>query len=100
MCQMRCQITATVPHQLYPVEKLTRNRAEGDLGPESDRCVECDTCATVIDLPAVMTLVSTLIVVALVILVTVAAHDPYQAPRILLALWGLLVLLSLTSILS
>ena len=47
-----------------------------------------------------MTFLSTLIVLALVILVTVAAHDPYQAPRILLALWGVLVLLSLTSILS
>ena len=47
-----------------------------------------------------MTFMSTLIVVALVILVTMAAHDPYQAPRILLALWGMLVLLSLTSILS
>ena len=47
-----------------------------------------------------MTFVSTLIVVALVILVTVAAHDTHGAPRILLALWGLLVLLSLTHILS
>ena len=47
-----------------------------------------------------MTFMSTLSVVELVILVTMAAHDPYQAPRILLALWGLLVLLSLTSILS
>ena len=47
-----------------------------------------------------MTFMSTLIVVALVILVTMAAHDPYQAPAILLALWGVLVLLSLTPILS
>ena len=49
LCQMRCQITEAVPHCLHLVKKLTIYCAEGDVGSPSDRCVEPDICATIID---------------------------------------------------
>ena len=54
MCQMRCQITAAVPHCLYLAQKLTPDHAEGDVGSQSDCCLEPGFCATIIDLPILM----------------------------------------------
>jgi len=61
VCQMWCQITATVPHCLHTIKKLTRNHKEGTLGPESDCCAQHHFCATIIDLPILMDPVSFLL---------------------------------------
>ena len=51
---MRCEITAAVPHQLYPVEKFTPDTQEGDVGTSGDCCVECGISTTIIDLGHLM----------------------------------------------
>ena len=54
MCQMWCQITAAVPHSLYPVKKLTADHTAGDLGTPSDCSIERGIPTTIIDLPILM----------------------------------------------
>ena len=66
LCPMRCQITAAVPHSLYLVKKLTVNHTAGDLGSQSDCCVECGISTTIIDLGIIMDPV--IIIAALIIL--------------------------------
>ena len=51
---MRCEITEAVPHQLYPTQKLTPDRAEGDVGPESDCSIIGGISTTIIDLGHLM----------------------------------------------
>ena len=54
MCQMRCQITAAVPHCLHTTQKLTVNPAEGTLGSQSDCGIERGVPTTIIDLDLIM----------------------------------------------
>ncbi len=54
LCQMWCQITAAVPHCLYPVEKLTPDTKEGDVGSQIDRSIIGGISTTIIDLPIIM----------------------------------------------
>ena len=46
---MRCQITATVPHSLYLVKKLTVNHTAGDLGTQSYCSIIGGISTTIID---------------------------------------------------
>ena len=51
---MRCQITAAVPHCLYPAPKLTPDTQAGDVGSQGDCCAVCGISTTIIDLPILM----------------------------------------------
>ncbi len=65
---MRCQITAAVSHSLHTIKKLTVDRAEGDVGSQSDCCAEPGIPTTIIDLPIIM---DPVIIVAAVIIMAV-----------------------------
>ena len=46
--------SATVPHQLYPVKKLTPDTPAGDVGSQGDCCAVCGISTTIIYLPIIM----------------------------------------------
>jgi len=62
LCQMWCEITAAVPHSLYPVKKLTPDRSQRDCGCEIHPGIDGGICATIIDLPILMDPVTLLLI--------------------------------------
>ena len=58
---MRCQITAAVPYQLYPVKKFTPDTQAGDVGSQGDCSIIGGISTTIIDLGHLMDPVSFLL---------------------------------------